>query len=306
MSTTNDRVLLGIALMIGFSLIAPIMDAFAKAASAYVPVGETVAFRFGVQTLLLLPLVLRLADLRWPSMREWGLHLLRAAMILFATAAFFTALGVMPMADSIAIFFVEPFILTLLGGLFLGETIGWRRIIACAVGFGGALLIIRPSFSDFGLVAFLPLLTALLFAFYMVLTRKMAPHNHPVALQFWTAVAACIWIFPALVVFDGTGFAPLDPVMPPAPSWVLLLGVGIAATVSHLFITYALRFAPAGVIAPLQYAEIISAVAIGYLVFNDIPDVQAMIGIAIIVGSGLYVFIRERALTRHKLPQPPA
>lgn len=306
MSNTNDRVLLGIALMIGFSLLAPVMDAFAKASSAYVPVGETVAFRFGIQTVLLLPLVLRVTKLSWPSLREWMLHMLRASMILFATAAFFTALSVMPMADSIAIFFVEPFILTLLGGLFLGESIGWRRILACAIGFVGALLIIRPSFSDFGPVAFLPLLTALLFAMYMVLTRKMAPHHHPVALQFWTAVAACVWIMPALLIFDGTGFTPLDPVMPPAPSWGLLVGVGVAATVSHLFITYALRFAPAAVIAPLQYIEIISAVLIGYLAFDDIPDVQSFIGIAIIVGSGLYVFIRERSLTRHKLPQPPA
>lgn len=306
MSNTTDRVLLGIALMIGFSLLAPVMDAFAKASSAYVPVGETIAFRFGIQTVLLLPLVLRVTVLRRPTLGEWALHLLRASMILFATAAFFTALSVMPMADSIAIFFVEPFILTLLGALFLGESIGWRRLVACAVGFGGALLIIRPSFSDFGPVAFLPLLTALFFALYMVLTRKMAPRQHPVALQFWTAVAACFWIFPALAIFNGTGFAPLDPVMPPGPSWWLLVGVGVAATVSHLFITYALRFAPAAVIAPLQYIEIISAVGIGYLVFNDIPDFQSFIGIAIIVGSGLYVFIRERSLTRHKLPQPPA
>ena len=170
MSNTTDRVLLGIALMIGFSLLAPVMDAFAKASSAYVPVGETIAFRFGIQTVLLLPLVLRITVLRRPTLGEWMLHLLRASMILFATAAFFTALSVMPMADSIAIFFVEPFILTLLGALFLGESIGWRRIVACAVGFGGALLIIRPSFSDFGPVAFLPLLTALFFALYMVLT----------------------------------------------------------------------------------------------------------------------------------------
>lgn len=303
MTSTPDRVVLGIVLMIGFTVTAPMMDSFAKLASATLPVGQIVGIRFSIQVLLLMPLAAALGVLRAPPARDALVHVARAALILLATMAFFTALSVMPIADAIAIFFVEPFILTLLGALFLGEQIGWRRILACAIGFAGALLVIRPSFSMFGPVAMLPLFTAFCFALYMVLTRGMARRLHPVALQGWTALAASCLILPFLVLFDGTGVAPLDPVMPAGRFWVFLAGVGLLATVSHLFISYALRFAPAATIAPLQYLEIIAATALGFAIFDDLPDAQTLLGIAIIMGSGLFVFLRERRMNR---PPPPA
>lgn len=300
-----DRPVAGILLMIGFTLTAPVMDAFAKLAADTIGVGQIVAFRFGLQAALLLPAALVLAQLSWPDRADWGLHVVRAALILVATASFFTALGVMPIADAIAIFFVEPFILTLLGALFLGESIGWRRIAACAVGFAGALLVIRPSLAVFGPVAALPLVTALCFAFYMVLTRRIARRIPPVALQFWTALAATALILPLLWFARGTGIAPLSTVMPGGTAWIWLIGVGAVASVSHLMISFALRFAPAATIAPLQYLEIVAATALGYFIFADLPDTQTFAGIALIVASGLYVFLRERRLERASLPAPP-
>lgn len=299
-----DRIVPGILLMIGFTVTAPIMDSFAKLAAAEIPVGQIVAARFGLQVLLLFPVAAALATLARPSLHEAALHLARGALIVAATTAFFAALRAMPLADAIAIFFVEPFILTLLGAFVLGETVGWRRVVACVVGFGGALLVIRPSFADFGPVALLPLLTAFCFANYVVLTRHVARRTHPVALQAWTALAACLIVYPALVLFQGSDVADLDPVMPRGIFWLWLLGVGVAATVSHLFISAALRLAPTPVIAPLQYLEIVAAAALGYLIFGDLPDAQSFAGIAIIMGAGLYVFLRERHLSRPPPPPP--
>ncbi|MFP4451595.1 MAG: DMT family transporter, partial [Rhodosalinus sp.] len=292
--------------MVGFTVTAPVMDAFAKATPAEVPVMQILAARFGFQVAVLVPLALMLGMGRWPGLRDWGQHLLRGLLLLIATGCFFTALRFMPIANALAIFFVAPFILTMLGGLMLGEEVGPRRIAACAVGFLGALMVIQPSFAELGAVALLPLGTALCFAVYMVLTRRMAQRMHPIALQAWTATAASAVVFPLLWGFEGSGIAALDPVWPTGHALWTLAGVGAMATVSHLFISFALRLAPAATIAPLQYLEIVAAVALGYWVFGDFPNALTWAGIAVIVGAGLYVFARERRLSIRRRPMPPA
>ncbi len=299
-----DRPLLGVGLMIGFAALAPLMDAFAKLASEAIPIGQIVAFRFCIQAAVLTPLAVWLGALHRPKAAEMALHTARAALILLATAAFFTAISVMPIADAISIFFVEPFILTLLGAVLLGETVGWRRILACALGFTGALLVIRPSFAAFGPVALLPLFTAVAFALYMILTRRMARALHPVALQAWTALAAAALILPVLAVFDGRDMKVLEVVRPEGRFSLFLLGVGLTASVTHLMLSGALRFAPAATVAPLQYLEIVAATGLGYLLFADFPDPLTFLGIAVIVGAGLFVILRERRAQRRPLPPP--
>jgi drug/metabolite transporter (DMT)-like permease len=166
-------------------------------------------------------------------------------------------------------------------------------------------MVIQPSFADLGPVALLPLGTAFCFAFYMVMTRSMARRTHPIDLQAKTAVAASAVVLPVLLLFEGSGVAALDPVRPEGLALWTLLGVGVAATISHLFISFALRLAPAATIAPLQYLEIVAATALGYWIFGDFPGLLTWAGIAVIVGSGLYVFARERALSLRSRPLPP-
>lgn len=290
----GDRPFLGVLLMIGFALVAPGMDAFAKLAGQAIPVAEILGFRFGIQSLLLVPLALALGQMKWPSPAAFGWHILRAALILAATGFFFTALRFMPITTAIAIFFVEPFILTLLGAAFLGEPIGWRRLLACAAGFFGAMLVIRPEFTALGAVALCPLMTAICFAFYMIATRHTARTLHPVALQAWTALAAILLILPLLVLFQGSGVQVFDPVLPQGRYWAYLSGVGVTASATHLMLAAALRSVPAATLAPLQYLEIISATGLGFLIFSDLPDALTVLGITIIMGSGLFVILRER------------
>ncbi len=292
----NDRPLLGVFLMVGFALTVPGIDALAKLAGDFIPVGQIVASRFCIQAALLLPIALLIGHLRLPSLHEALLHAARAALIITATAMFFTALRFMAIADAIAIFFVEPFILTLLGAAILGERVGLRRLMACMTGFLGALLVIRPSFAAAGTVALLPLGTAVCFSFYLILTRYAARMLHPVALQAWTSLAASALVLPVLAGFQGSGFGPLELKMPEGRYWVYLAGVGIGSTLTHLMLSGALRFAPTATLAPLQYLEIIAATILGYLIFSDVPDAQAVVGVAVIVCSGLYVIWRERRL----------
>jgi drug/metabolite transporter (DMT)-like permease len=301
------RPTLGILLMIAFALIAPVMDATAKLIGDAIAVGQVAATRFAVQFVLLLPLALAMGWLHRPGLREAGLHMVRAALILVATACFFTALRSMPIADAIAIFFVEPFILTLLGRLLLGEPVGSRRYIACAVGFAGALLIIQPSFREVGLPALLPLATAVLFAFYMILTRSMATRMHPIALQVHTGLAALALAVPVLWLFDGSGVGPLDPSWPAQREMWLLALLGLIATTTHIFLSFALSVAPASLLAPIQYLEIVSATLVGFWIFGDLPDALSFAGIALIVASGLFVFFRERQVDRvpPRRPMPP-
>lgn len=286
----------GMLLMALAMLTLPCIDAIAKHTGERLPSAEIALARFVVQSLILLPL-LRRGDLR-TALSAWPAHAARGALIAGATILFFTALKFLPMADAIAIFFVEPLLLTLLSALFLSEGIGWRRLSAVAAGFAGALLIIRPTLEDVGWPALLPLGAALCFALYLVLTRSLSQTAGPVTMQFTAGLSGAVTVGAALAFGAATGFMPtmFGPVAPTAVELVWLAALGCIATAGHILVVHAFRRAGAGILAPFQYLEIISATALGFLIFGDFPDSVTWIGIAVIVGSGLYVFHRERRL----------
>ena len=295
----KDTTLLGILLMLAFCALAPLLDVAAKlAAEDGVPVGQITAARFVVQTALMLPVVLIMRLAIRLSPRALAYATLRALFLLVSTYAFVSGIQVMPIADALAIVFVEPFILLILGRLIFGDQVGPRRIAACAVGFCGALLVIQPSLAVFGYVALWPLVTAFLFAFYLLVTRAMSAWMHPVTMQFhtsWTGVLLCL---PVMILADGSGIRGLDPIWPEGWNWLWLFGVGFWAAVSHMCMTYALKYAPSATLAPLHYSEIITAVILGYLIFDDFPNRVTWAGIAVIVSSGLYIIHRERLAAR--------
>lgn len=290
----QDRPLPGILLMLAFCVLAPLLDVCAKLASASLPVGQITLARFVVQAALMLPVAAIMGEWGRMDARLTGLLVLRALLLVLSTYCFIAGIAVMPIADALAIVFVEPFILLLLGHLLFGDTVGPRRIAASVVGFAGALLVIQPAFATFGLVTLFPLGTAFLFAFYMLVTRAMSARLHPVPMQLHTALAGTLICAPVILWADGRGLPGLDPEMPQGVVWLWLFGVGFWATISHMCMTWALRLAPASTVAPLHYFEIVVAVALGFLVFGDFPNLMTWAGIAIITGSGLYVIWRER------------
>ncbi|MFM7655162.1 MAG: DMT family transporter [Paracoccaceae bacterium] len=293
---TQDRTLFGIALMLAFCVLAPLLDTASKLATATIPVGQITAARFLVQGALMVPVALLMGYSWRLGPREAQLLLARAVFLIASTYGFVAGVQVMPIADALAIVFVEPFILLILGHLIFGDQIGPRRIIASIIGFIGALFVIQPSLTAFGLVALFPLLSAFCFAAYMLVTRAMASTVPPVMQQLHTSIAGSLICLPIIALADVTHWPTLDPVMPEGWAWLWLFGVGFWAAVSHMCMTLALKFAPASTLAPIHYLEILPAILLGYLVFGDFPNMLTWIGIAIIVGSGLYIIHREQQL----------
>lgn len=293
----QDRPLLGILLMLGFCIVAPMGDALAKMLGQSISMGQLVWVRFAVQAAVLTPLV-------WVTGRVWRmsgrvlqLAVIRTLLHITGIGAMFTALQYLPLADAIAIAFVMPFLMLLLGKYVLGEEVGRRRLVACTIGFAGTLLVIQPSFVDVGWPALLPLGVAISFALFMLVTRQIAKETDPVGLQAVSGVIAVAVITPILWLFgDAT---PLFAARPPAGvEWPLLMTVGVLGTVAHLFMTWSLRFAPSATLAPMQYLEIPFATVIGLALFGDLPNGLAATGIVVTIASGLYIVMRERRTAR--------
>lgn len=304
--TSTDRILAGVALMLGFCIFAPMLDVAAKISSDSVPVGQITAARFIVQCALMVPVVwLMRLSLRVPR-AQWPALLARATLLLASTFCFIAAISVMPLADALAIVFVAPFIVLLVGKFYLSEDVGPRRVAAALVGFVGVLFVIQPSFAAFGAVALFPLGTAVGFAFYILVTRGLSRTVHPVSLQFHTGLIASFLCLPPLVLAQGSGSALLDPVVPKGIAWLSLFAVGFFAAVSHMMITYALSLAPSATLAPLQYLELPVATLLGYIVFQDFPNALALTGIVIIIGAGLYMVHRERVTARQLVTERAA
>lgn len=300
MTTGADRPLLGIGLMLAFCLVAPLADSFAKLIGDRVPLLQLLFVRFGLQVLILLPLVLLLRlRLIWRA-SVMVLVALRSGLHILGIGLMFMSLRYLPLADAIAIAFVMPFILLLLGRFFMNESVGSRRVAACVVGFLGALLVVQPSFASVGLPALLPLGVAVVFALFILTTRQIARETEPVALQVTSGAIAVTMLLPLAAL--GSGVSEMSFVRPNAMDIWLLAGLGVLGTLGHLLMTWSLRFAPASTLAPMQYLEIPVAAVVGLLIFGDFPNGLAILGIAITISAGLYIVLRERTLSRSEEP----
>lgn len=293
---SHDRPFIGILLMLAFCALAPLGDSIAKLLGDSIALGVLILIRFAVQAGLLLPIVLwQRMKLHLPARLLWW-TLLRTLLHITGIGMMFSALRFLPLADAVAIAFVMPFIMLLLGHFFMNEVVGLHRTSACAVGFVGTLLVIQPNFVEVGYPALLPLGVALIFALFMMVTRKIARDLDPIQLQTISGFQAVVLLSPLLAFWPAArgGFQFELPV----ETWTLLIGLGVIGTLAHLLMTWSLRFAPASTLAPMQYLEIPFGTAIGWLVFSDLPNGLAAIGICITVLAGLYVILRERRISR--------
>ncbi|MBZ0127761.1 MAG: DMT family transporter [Rhodobacteraceae bacterium] len=292
----QDRPFTGILLMIGFCILAPLGDSIAKVLGGTIPLAEMLLVRFGVQAVLLVALIWWIGGYVPASARVLWLTLLRTILHIIGSGAMYASLRYLPLADALAIAFVMPFIMLLLGRTVLGEEVGPHRLAACGVGFAGTLLVIQPNFAAVGWPALLPLLVALVFALFMLVTRQVAKSADPLTLQALSGAMAVPIL--AVVVLAGwlSGIEGGGLVFPGAIEVTLLAAIGVIGTVAHLLMTWSLRFAPSATLAPVQYLEIPFATIIGWLVFRDLPNGLAAIGIAITIAAGLYVLWREHSI----------
>lgn len=295
----QDRPFIGILLMLGFCVLAPLGDSIAKVLGETIGLGQLIFVRFAMQAALLLPFVLWSGRQFWPRGQMLWLVTLRAGLHILGIGTMFSALRYMPLADTLAISFVMPFIMLLLGKLVLREEVGKHRLWACAVGFGGTLLVIQPNFASVGWPALLPVCTAVMFALFMLVTRRIAKSIDPIALQTVNGLQATAILLPVLLLFPdlpGSGLA-----WAPGASIALMLCLGVIGTSAHLLMTWSLRFAPSATLAPMQYIEIPVGTLFGWLIFKDLPNGLAAVGIFVTVSAGLYIILRERWLSQQPI-----
>ena len=282
--------------MVSGTMIVPVMDAIAKYLGNGMSPIQIAWGRFFFQFTLIGLAIVALYGVKalWP--KRPLTHMIRGLLLATATTFFFFSLLYLPLANAIAIFFVQPMILTLLAATFLGETIGWHRKLAVLAGFLGALLIIQPGSDSFTLAAFLPLGAALFYAGYITVTRSVANIDHPMTMQFASGVGATLALSLALVPGLWINNSLFGARIPTTSQWGLLAAIGLIAAIGHLLVVIAVNRAPTSLLAPFGYVEIIAATLLGLWIFGEWPDALSWLGILVIVLSGVYVFFREQRL----------
>jgi drug/metabolite transporter (DMT)-like permease len=305
-STTDQsggNTMQGVALMAVAMLMLPCMDAIAKYMATFADMspGQVTFYRFFFQVVCTIPLILTAAGAATLRPKQPWLNLLRGAIHGAASLLFFAAVKYMPLADVFAIYFVEPFILTAMSAAFLGDKVGWRRWLAIVVGFGGALIVIQPSFILFGWTALLPVACAFLYSIYLFMNRAIGDADSPLTMQTIAGFGGTIFMGTALFIGDSAGIADFAPSLPTSVfTLVLLVILGALSGYAHMLVVRAFRMAPLSLLAPFQYFEIISATVLGYAIFGDFPTPSKWLGIAIIVASGLFIIWREHKSRRVK------
>jgi drug/metabolite transporter (DMT)-like permease len=284
---------LGLSLLATGYVIMSITDGVAKLLTAEIAPGEIAWARYFFASVLAIPVVIAITGWRSLVPKRFLANLLRGVMIGSGSAMTFIALQKIPLADAAAIFFIQPFILTILSVIFEGEKVGWRRWSAIAIGFAGALLVIQPSFAEFGFYALLQAASAACFAGFMLLNRRLRDTGPPLSLQAFSSLAGALVLSLMLITGSVVDIPVFTFTMPTAQQWAILAAFGGSAAVGHSLMVIAFRYATPAVVAPTAYVQIIAATIFGYFVFGDFPNLMKWIGIAIIVACGIYVFRRE-------------
>jgi len=289
---SHSRAIIGIGLMLTAMAVLPFLDAIAKYLGQLgVPVLQVVWARLFFGAFLTMPFALRLVGPRGLVPNLPVMHAVRAALMIAATAFFFMALHYLSIADTLAIFFVQPLIVTLLSPLVLDETVGIRRWMAVIIGFIGTLIIIRPGFQDLNPGVFLALGSGACLAIYLLLTRRIAGSAPAMVTAFYTTLMGAIFMS-VIVVFVW---------QPPTPAeWGLFILLSAIANGGHYLIIRAYDHAEASLLAPLAYTEMIMATVLGWYIFGDFPDIWTFVGVTILIACAIYISWRERV--RHVEP----
>ena len=293
---TEDRPLLGILLMFGFCLLVPLSDSLAKILGGVVSLGMLVFIRFVFQAALLTPIALATGrPMRLQRRHLWWAYL-RTLLMIAAMGLMFTSLYYLPLADAVAITFVMPFLLLIMGRFFLDEDVGTRRFLACSVGFVGTLMIIQPNFLSVGWTVLYPLGVAFVYALFLLVTRKIAKETDPIGLQAVGGFMGIATFVPIFILAQSFGLTSFQAHIPAPEHMGLLVAMGLTGTLAHVFMTWSLRYAPSTTLAPMQYVEIPLATLYGFWIFDDLPNGLAAAGICVTIAAGLYVIARERAI----------
>ncbi len=278
-SQTTRAILLMVAAIFCFS----VMDATVKAVSPKVGTLPALWARYSGQMIVVLVLVA--PKLATVARTEFlGLQVARSILLLCATGFLFLGLSKIGLAEATAVMVMNPIFITIGGAVFLGEAIGLRRIVAILAAFAGAMLIIRPGTETFNPAALLPLIAAICYSAYALITRRVGPREDPWTSLFYTALVGGILM---------TLLAPTYWVWPDATTALQMAGIALAGTLGQLLLIRAFSMAEASLLAPYGYSGLVFATVIGAFVFAEVPGPLTLFGALVIALSGIYVWARE-------------
>ena len=275
----------GITLMISGSLMFLLLDSVAKHLGRNLPVLEVVWGRYVFHLLFIVILMRPRSLTSLFATRHPVKQVARSLLLLGATMSFFTALKYMPLADAAAIGFTWPLIVTALSVPLLGERVGLPRWAAVVAGFVGALIIIQPGAGLIHWATMMPLCMAVCYGLYQILTRMVGSDDGPVTSVFYTAVLGALAM---------TAVVPFLWQMPTPLQWLEMAAMGATGGFGHFLVIRSLQLAPASVLAPFAYTQLVFAMVLSWALFSDVPDTATVGGAAIVALAGLFVIYRER------------
>ncbi len=288
-AVTARDIRIGILLVLGGTALFGCGESVVKLLARHYDTTQIVWGRYVFHAIVFLAIFARsgiAAQMR--TARPW-LQFSRSAILLLGTLLFFSALRYLPLADAVAINFFAPLLVTAFSIPMLKEQVGIRRWIAIMVGFAGVMVIIRPGLGVMHWAAVLPLGTAVCYALYQVLTRMAGRTDHARTSLLWSAAVGTV-VMSFLVPFRWTA--------PDSWGWVMMAATGCLFGLGHYLLIKGLERAPASLLSPFIYSQLIWATTLGLLLFGDFPDGYSILGALIVTGSGLYVWHRETRRTR--------
>jgi len=288
--------LVGIGLMCAACAAFSCLDAMAKYLGNHMDTLQVVGVRYLAAFLIALAFSNPVSRPGLMKTSRPFLQLLRSALLFGSTVLNFMAFRYLQLDETLAILFSTPFLIAILAGPLLGEWVGWRRWTAIMVGFAGVLVVVRPGFGGLQWAALLSFGSACCYAGYNITTRLLSRTDSSQTTLFYANLFGAVAMLPVL---------PFVWTPPSALDIVLMVAVGAFGSFGHFLLIVAHHRAPASVLSPFMYTQLIWATTFGFLVFGNVPSRWTLAGAAILVASGLYLIYRERKVTGTVAPVEP-
>lgn len=305
----------GILCLVAGIAIFSVQDLILKLLSGTYPLPQAMVLR-SLTALPFLLLITRVFDgnLRTIASAGWPRMVARGLLLFLSYTSYYLALAALPIATTVALYFTAPLMITILSVVMLGEAVNWRRWLAVVAGFAGVVILVRPGSDLFDWAALMPVFCGLTYGLSMVLARRMGETDTAAAMAFWGNIVFLTSALFLSVIF-GTGrfegqshpslqFLTRGWVWPTVLDTALMCLCGLIAAMGLTLLTQAYRVAQSSTVAPFEYTSIFWGVLWGWYFWSDLPDSTGWLGIAIIIGAGLYILHRERVVATAQSGKP--
>ena len=262
------------------------LDLFAKELLRTYSLQQFILLRSLIAIALMLAIAPRLGGLHSLRTDRAGWHLLRTVLAVGAMFGFFYGLAEMPLVNAFTLGYTAPLMMTALSAIFLREPVGWRRWTAVAMGFSGALIMLRPGSGELSFAAVAVLIAAFCYACQAITARKLTDTESTLSLSFYVVVGPMLI---ATFVIDATSW-----IDPDVKGWFLLVGAGVSSVLAWVGLVNGYRAASPALLAPLEYTALVGGAIAAYFIWDEVPDRWVIVGALLIVASGLFVVYRSK------------